>query len=105
MTVIKSESWDGVTAPAVPAVWVNSGSIITSTSHAQSAPNSLTDPTTGPNTIYWPTNNGNSAQQTVSAKIYNANAFGIYWLVSRITSAPVATCYALKFNTDYSHSN
>ncbi len=100
MPVIKSENWDGVTAPALPATWISSGGIITSTSHAQSAPNSLKDPTTGPNTIYWPTNDGNNGQQTVSAKIYNANAFSVYWLVGRITSVPVATCYALKFNTD-----
>lgn len=78
MGIIKSENWDGVTAPAIPSGWTATANIVTTTGANYSSPNSVNTNTTGSNQdIYTNANDGNGgdAQAFVTFQ-YNSIATG-----------------------------
>lgn len=69
MAVIKSENFDGVTAPAIPAGWTVAAGYQTETTAFASSPNGLANTNANTNIAYWNTNddgNGGDAQASAA---------------------------------------
>jgi hypothetical protein len=77
-TTVKTENWDGVSAPSIPSGWVTTGtSVVTSTSNPRSSPNVLAYPsgTTGQSTTIWGVQpDGIVADSIVSSYLYANSA-------------------------------
>ena len=80
-TTIKTEAWDGVSAPSLPAGWNAAADYVTATAHYRSSPNELLlSNSAGSGANYyatWGTADGVSGQVQVSATVrFGAAAAG-----------------------------
>lgn len=91
MPIIKSETWDGVTAPAIPSGWTVDSPLVTSTANTpSSAPNALAYPIASGGSFglaTWGTADGHSGNVQLSSTLRFVNSSGAgpqqLWLYAR----------------------
>lgn len=77
MAVIKSENWDGVTAPAIPTGWSTVAAWGTESTFFASSPNAIQNTNTAVNTVaFWNTNNDGNGGDAMSSATFLFSGVG-----------------------------
>ena len=91
-STITSQNWDSVTAPALPTGWTYDANYTTDTAFSVSSPNSLKfTGATGGRTAYYSTQDANSGNVQISAKMTTNATGGSMRLFCRATATPTGT--------------
>ncbi|SRR6266403_349547 len=106
--IIKSENWESVTAPAIPAGWTLTGwdstNLITTTAQKVSGVNSVKSGDNSSNVCggYWnTTTDGNCGDSQVTMSFYLESTIGTgqsFGLICRAVNPPLTDCYKMTLN-------